>query len=232
MKREELNARCANLRVRLPRQWKLMRSRLLLQQNPKKMQCKSIPLLPRVRRNQFPPLNWAKVRGNYISTPQSKISAVLYQHAITKYGRFPTKYSILTPISPIVLTQTENVKAIEEKRQEAAKKGKQERDPAGNYKLVCPACTKPNSLTVNFCTGCSFGLSEWDEQQMSDNIFLDMINGQDIGATIRHRLFFSVPCSSFHNLIFWILIETKTLLSLTTSLVCRKTIWISSPSKL
>lgn len=82
---------------------------------------------------------------------------------------------------------TEMLRKINEQRESARLKGKSERDPAATYKLVCPCCKKPNALTVSFCTGCSFTLSEWDEQQMPDNVFLDLVQGQDIGATVHFR---------------------------------------------
>src|SRR5690606_21126114 len=77
--------------------------------------------------------------------------------------------------------------AINAKREEVKAKGKPARDPKGTYRLVCPACEKPNSLTVTFCTGCGFTLSEFDEQKMPDNIFLELIGGKDIGTTVHFR---------------------------------------------
>lgn len=60
-------------------------------------------------------------------------------------------------------------------------------DPKGNYSLVCRACSKPNAPTATFCTGCSFPTSPYDLQRMPDNIFLDLVNGKDIGAKVHYR---------------------------------------------
>jgi len=60
-------------------------------------------------------------------------------------------------------------------------------DPKATYKKICRACDKPNALEVTFCTGCSFGITEWDLQRVSDNIFLDMINGIDTGTKVLFR---------------------------------------------
>lgn len=58
-----------------------------------------------------------------------------------------------------VLISEEKRKEINAKRKEIEKKGviafKE------NHKLVCPACEKPNTLSVTFCTGCSFELTIW-----------------------------------------------------------------------
>jgi len=50
-----------------------------------------------------------------------------------------------------------------------------------------PSLHKPNAIEVTFCTGCSFGITEWDIQRVSDNIFLDMINGIDTGTKVLFR---------------------------------------------
>lgn len=90
--------------------------------------------------------------------------------------------------------------AIIDKRAEAQKNAKPRKEGV-NYKLVCPSCTKPNSVTVPFCTGCGFELSEWDAQEVSgtypfcgsatdpdtENIFWDLVQGKDIGCTVLHR---------------------------------------------
>jgi hypothetical protein len=63
---------------------------------------------------------------------------------------------------------TASLKEIEAKRKAAEKAAQgKERKEGGNHKLVCPSCTKPNSLTVTHCTGCGFELSKWDEQEIS-----------------------------------------------------------------
>jgi diadenosine tetraphosphate (Ap4A) HIT family hydrolase len=82
----------------------------------------------------------------------------------------------------------EKLAAIEERRAKsrAENEGK-ERDPKGNYKKVCPACDKPNALEVNFCTGCSFGLTEWDIQRLPDNIFLEIIKGTYTGTKVHYK---------------------------------------------
>ena len=54
-----------------------------------------------------------------------------------------------------------------------------EMDPKKQYGIVCPACTKPNSVSVNFCTGCSFETTKKDIQQLPDNVFMNIILGKD-----------------------------------------------------
>jgi len=76
--------------------------------------------------------------------------------------------------------------AIEKKR-ETVKAKNEPKDPKATYKKMCPACDKPNAVEVTFCTGCSFGITEWDLKRVSDNIFLDMINGIDTGTNVLHR---------------------------------------------
>lgn len=61
----------------------------------------------------------------------------------------------------------EKSKRIEEKRAEAKKKGKLDTTTSAHWRLVCPACEKPNSLAVGFCTGCGFELCEWDAEEVS-----------------------------------------------------------------
>jgi len=60
-------------------------------------------------------------------------------------------------------------------------------DPKGTYGLICPACTKPNTLSTSFCTGCAFPLTSSDVRRLPDNIFLELVKGKDIGATVRER---------------------------------------------
>jgi len=76
---------------------------------------------------------------------------------------------------------------IERVRAQAKARGPLIRDPKGVYGVVCPACTKPNALAATFCTGCSFPCCEWDIQRLPDNVFLLMIQGQDIGTKVLYR---------------------------------------------
>lgn len=55
------------------------------------------------------------------------------------------------------------------------------------YGIVCRACTKPNTLSVDFCTGCGFPATREDIIQLPDNVFLDMINGKNTGTKILYR---------------------------------------------
>eukprot|EP00823_Brevimastigomonas_motovehiculus_P003038 TRINITY_DN1825_c0_g1_i3.p1 TRINITY_DN1825_c0_g1~~TRINITY_DN1825_c0_g1_i3.p1 ORF type:complete len:260 (+),score=57.95 TRINITY_DN1825_c0_g1_i3:194-973(+) len=80
----------------------------------------------------------------------------------------------------------EKMKQIEKAREEAKSKGLK-RDPKGVYGVVCPACIKPNAVTASFCTGCSFPCTEEDVQRLPDNVFLLMVQGQDIGAKVHYR---------------------------------------------
>eukprot|EP01006_Ploeotia_vitrea_P019436 TRINITY_DN51637_c0_g1_i1.p1 TRINITY_DN51637_c0_g1~~TRINITY_DN51637_c0_g1_i1.p1 ORF type:complete len:116 (+),score=7.13 TRINITY_DN51637_c0_g1_i1:75-422(+) len=57
----------------------------------------------------------------------------------------------------------------------------------GTFRLMCPVCDKPNALSVRFCTGCGFGLSERDVARVSENVFLDLVRGEDIGAHVWSR---------------------------------------------
>eukprot|EP01116_Phalansterium_solitarium_P008601 TRINITY_DN22538_c0_g1_i1.p1 TRINITY_DN22538_c0_g1~~TRINITY_DN22538_c0_g1_i1.p1 ORF type:complete len:356 (+),score=100.56 TRINITY_DN22538_c0_g1_i1:40-1107(+) len=62
------------------------------------------------------------------------------------------------------------------------------RDPKATYKKLCRACDKPNALEVDFCTGCGFTLDEeLDVQRQSDNIFLDLIRGENTGTNVLYR---------------------------------------------
>lgn len=56
-----------------------------------------------------------------------------------------------------------------------------------NSRLVCPTCIKPNSLVAKFCTGCATPLSMSHKQQVSANIFLDIISGTDTGTNVILR---------------------------------------------
>lgn len=53
------------------------------------------------------------------------------------------------------------------------------KDEKKTYGIICRACTKPNTLTVNFCTGCGFAATEDDVQAMPENVFMDIIIGKD-----------------------------------------------------
>ncbi|KAF0976839.1 hypothetical protein FDP41_004134 [Naegleria fowleri] len=55
------------------------------------------------------------------------------------------------------------------------------------YGKICPACTKPNSVNVDFCTGCSFPLTPQDVSQLPDNVFLDIITGKNKDTPILFR---------------------------------------------
>ncbi|KAL0481096.1 histidine triad nucleotide-binding protein [Acrasis kona] len=59
--------------------------------------------------------------------------------------------------------------------------------PNAQYGLVCRACTKPNTASVDFCTGCSFPCTPDDIEKLPDNIFLEMINGRDTGTKVFYR---------------------------------------------
>lgn len=83
----------------------------------------------------------------------------------------------------------QQLKAIEDTREEVKKKGREalRPDPKGTYGIICRACTKPNAPTATFCTGCSFPAVEWDLQRLPDNVFLDLVNGKDVGAKVHYR---------------------------------------------
>lgn len=61
----------------------------------------------------------------------------------------------------------EELEVIEKERAEQKQKN-ETRDSKKVYGVVCRACTKPNALTVNFCTGCGFIATEDDIQQLPD----------------------------------------------------------------
>ena len=48
-------------------------------------------------------------------------------------------------------------------------------------------CSLTLHSAVDYCTGCGFPLTEEDVQRVSDNIFLDIINGIDAGTVVVHR---------------------------------------------
>lgn len=77
--------------------------------------------------------------------------------------------------------------AIEKARAEAAAKGEIDMKSGGTFGSICRFCTKPNSVSVAFCTGCSFPASKWDIQRLPDNIFLEMVKGKDVGAKVHVR---------------------------------------------
>uniref|UniRef100_A0A6A7FWZ1 UBA/TSN domain containing protein n=1 Tax=Hirondellea gigas TaxID=1518452 RepID=A0A6A7FWZ1_9CRUS len=78
----------------------------------------------------------------------------------------------------------DDLKKVEEKR---ASFVSEPHDPKATYKKVCPLCSKPNTVTVDFCTGCSFELVDKDVQKVSSNVFLDIINGVVGQELIRYR---------------------------------------------
>lgn len=97
---------------------------------------------------------------------------------------------------PKVLGQiltAEKLLAISLKRKEAETRGirydlqKQSSDGVHEVKLVCPACTKPNTLHITFCTGCSFALTVWDAAPVVVNPFRALVNGEDIGCVVLLR---------------------------------------------
>lgn len=79
---------------------------------------------------------------------------------------------------------TEQLASIESAR---AIHGIIEQKPGFNYGSICRACTKPNTITVTFCTGCGFPSTAADIDQLPDNIFLELVRGKDIGAVVRYR---------------------------------------------
>lgn len=81
----------------------------------------------------------------------------------------------------------EQLAAIESARAAARAAGPLVMDPAGTYGSICRACTKPNSVSVDFCTGCSFPAAPEDVVRLADNIFLELVRGKDIGAVVCHR---------------------------------------------
>jgi hypothetical protein len=70
----------------------------------------------------------------------------------------------------------EEIEIIEKERKE---KENVEQDSKKTYGIVCPACSKPNSISVHFCTGCSFPTTTKDIQQLPDNVFMNIILGKD-----------------------------------------------------
>ena len=52
---------------------------------------------------------------------------------------------------------------------------------------IWTACTKPNAVHVNFCTGCSFELTPSDILQLPDNVFLDIVTGNNKDTPILYR---------------------------------------------
>jgi len=82
---------------------------------------------------------------------------------------------------------SEQLAAIEDARAVVRAKGALARDPKGTYGLICRACTKPNSVDVDFCTGCGFPSQPEDVQRLPDNIFKELVDGKDIGAVVRFR---------------------------------------------
>jgi len=80
----------------------------------------------------------------------------------------------------------EKLAEIEKARAETEKKGPLDMSK-GTFGMVCRACTKPNALNVNFCTGCSFPSTQWDIQKLPDNIFLELVKGVDVGAKVHYR---------------------------------------------
>jgi len=75
---------------------------------------------------------------------------------------------------------------IEAKRAQKKAKGISTRDPGATYVRICPHCQKPNSLVSTFCTGCTFTLSEWDEEKLP-NLFWNLAQGEDIGCKVSKR---------------------------------------------
>ncbi|KAL9652537.1 hypothetical protein ABK040_000107 [Willaertia magna] len=78
----------------------------------------------------------------------------------------------------------EDLDQIEKERSE---RGIIEQLSKHQYGKICPACSKPNTPNVEFCTGCSFPLVEQDVQKLPDNIFLDIIHGRYTETTVLYR---------------------------------------------
>jgi len=103
--------------------------------------------------------------------------------------------------SPKITATPQKLAEIEAKRK-AAKVVP--RDSSQAYKLICPLCTKPNTLAVTFCTGCGFGLCPEDAQPDSENVFWALVQGKDIGCVVLSRdaeiivLEDKYPCSEHH----------------------------------
>lgn len=81
----------------------------------------------------------------------------------------------------------ERLADIESARAMVRAQGPLVRDAKGTYGLICRACTKPNSVDVDFCTGCGFPSQPEDVQRLPDNIFKELVDGKDIGAVVRYR---------------------------------------------
>ncbi|ELR24964.1 UBA/TSN domain containing protein [Acanthamoeba castellanii str. Neff] len=79
---------------------------------------------------------------------------------------------------------SERLAAIEAKR-EAARARRE--DLGEHYRLICPVCEKPNHPAVASCTGCAFVLSPWDAAKVPANVFLDLVQGKDIGSRVCYR---------------------------------------------
>jgi diadenosine tetraphosphate (Ap4A) HIT family hydrolase len=73
---------------------------------------------------------------------------------------------------------SDDLNVIEKERKSQHEKN-ETRDTTKTYGIVCRACTKPNTLTVNFCTGCGFTATEDDVQALPENVFMDIIIGKD-----------------------------------------------------
>jgi diadenosine tetraphosphate (Ap4A) HIT family hydrolase len=74
---------------------------------------------------------------------------------------------------------------IQKERDENKKTFKREEN--GEYGFVCPACLKPNRLNAINCTRCYFTHNEWDIQKLPSNVFLDIIQGRELGTPILYR---------------------------------------------
>jgi diadenosine tetraphosphate (Ap4A) HIT family hydrolase len=61
------------------------------------------------------------------------------------------------------------------------------REVGAQYGSICRACSKPNSEAVDYCTGCNFPSQPEDIQKLPENIFLQLVHGEDIGAVVHHR---------------------------------------------
>ncbi len=64
-----------------------------------------------------------------------------------------------------ILKWTDEMAAIEKKRADA-KALNLKMEPGKEYKKVCRACNKPNTLSVDFCTGCNFDLRSVQPQSL------------------------------------------------------------------
>jgi len=82
---------------------------------------------------------------------------------------------------------SDDLAIIEEERKKRREQGLVIDTTKHTYGKICPACVKPNSTNVNFCTGCSFPLTEDDVQQLPDNVFLDIITGKNKDTPVLFR---------------------------------------------